>query len=93
MTGQPLEINADIRCEKNVNDVIISVPWMRLDFVDMLRALDQAFCEQKTGRKFCVVPRRAHRDAQRMVIDPNFQWFFGSQGIQMRPGTFALLPS
>ena len=44
---------------------------------DLRAALDQALGEQKSRRQFEVVPRRAHRDAERICADADFQWLLG----------------
>ena len=76
MAGKAVEIHLRAVGEKDVDNVGLVVPYVRLDLREVLAFSDDAFGDEEAGRQFVVVPRRTHRHADGLRVDANFEWFF-----------------
>lgn len=71
MALQAREIHFDSRREANQDGVIAPV-----DVSDLFARRENAFREQKAGRKLRIMPRRPHSDGNGLIAEPDFERFF-----------------
>ena len=79
MAGQAREIHHDPRSEQHVHHVPLGVARVGPDPGEVAAGPDQAFSEEKTDRQLVIMPRRAHRDADRPGVHADFKRLFASQ--------------
>lgn len=81
MACQLIEIDSDVRGEKDIEDISRRIAGIRLDGLDMVVPLEQSFGQEKARGQFVVVARGAHGDTHGPGIDPDLERFLDGQSV------------
>lgn len=90
VAGHLFKVGRNFRCDLHLNDIRrIHARAFRRIFKreNVLAALDDAFCKQKTGCQLEIMARGAHGDTQRTIADADFQRFFRCEEITLAVAT------
>src|SRR5437764_5016591 len=69
-------INVHLCSERNIHNIAAGTGQRAMHHLAQISAVSHnSFREQKPGRKFLVLARCAHGDRDRLIPDPNLQWF------------------